>query len=106
MKKAVENAKSSKVLLINADELLLRARRKSSEEELIHRNPSSFITRRKFVSKLERAKSNQGKEPALEILQPGINRPSVIFESTSKMSWGVGNNSEDSRVVKFSGKSS
>lgn len=83
------NAKLSKVL-INADELMPKPRRQLSSgtdetPELMLRHPSSFITKRKFVSKLEKARGTKNKEQTIEILQPGINRPSVTLERENEL---------------------
>lgn len=92
VKRAVDNARLSKVL-INADELVQRSTRNKSSidysesAENIGRQPSTFITRRKFIPKLEKTKANKVKDSSLEILQPGINRPpTIMLESKSRVS--------------------
>lgn len=88
MKKAVDNADLTTVL-INADELAQQSTSKKdstvqggSSDALIQQPTSSFITRRKFVSKLEKKKTGKAKDSSLEVLQPGINRPSVLLQKS------------------------
>lgn len=74
-------------IIIDADELAQRPPIKKenfveSSESLIQQPTSSFITRRKFVSKLEKKKSGKAKDSSLEVLQPGINRPSILLQKS------------------------
>lgn len=89
MRKAIENTNESTNLL-NVDDLSQKlhvgqaqAESESEEEKAsFERRTSSFISRRRFVSKHEKAALEKGaksKEQSLDVLQQGINRPSVAY---------------------------
>lgn len=92
LKRDVTKSSSQKIFL-SAAELVPQSKIKKTDEssESIKREHSSFITRRKFVSKAVASK-NKNNEQSFQILQRGINRPSMVLlenKSLSKPSWNT-----------------